>query len=87
MKNDDTINFEQFCDMMKNDKKLNGESIELDESEEEIIRKNNSFNKKSNSNQNEIASEIRKINTLNLKKMSIIDEKAEFGIENNKNNV
>jgi calcium-dependent protein kinase len=87
MKNDDTINFEQFCDMMKNDKKLNGESIELDESEEEIIRKNNSFNKKSNSNQNEIVSEIRKIKTLNLKKMSIIDEKAEFGIENNKNNV
>ena len=87
MKNDDTINFEQFCDMMKNDKKLNGGSIELDESEEEHIRKNNSFNKKSKSNPNEIVSEIRKIKTINYKKMSIIDEEVEFGNENNKNKV
>ena len=39
MKKDDTINFEQFCDMMKNGTKLNGESIELDENEEEHIKK------------------------------------------------
>jgi calcium-dependent protein kinase len=87
MKNDDTINFEQFCDMMKNDKKLNGESVDLDDSEEEQIRKKNSFNKKSKSNENEIVSEIRKIKTVNYKKMSIIDEEVEFGIENNKNKV
>ena len=52
-----------------------------------ISKKKNSFNKKSNSNQNVIVSEIRKFKTVNLKKMSIIDEKAEFGNENNKNKV
>ena len=87
MKSDDTINFEQFCDMMKNGKKLNGESIELDDSEEDYIKKNNSFNKRNMPIKNEIISEIRKTKTVNFKKMSIIDEKAEFGIENNKNKV
>ena len=79
MKKEEKINFEQFCDIMKNNKKLHEEKIDEDEKEEQINRKkNNSFNKKSNFDGiGNISSGIRKINTMNFKRISIIEEKEE----------
>ena len=39
MKKEEKINFEQFCDIMKNNKKLHEEKIDEDEKEEQINRK------------------------------------------------
>ena len=79
MKKEEKINFEQFCDIMKNNKKLKEEKIDEDEKEEQINRKkNNIFNKKSNFDGiGNISSGIRKINTMNFKRISVIEEKEE----------
>ena len=79
MKKEEKINFEQFCDIMKNNKKLHEEKIDEDEKEEQINRKKNYiFNKKSNFDGiGNISSVIRKINTMNFKRISIIEEKEE----------
>ena len=79
MKKEEKINFEQFGDIMKNNKKLHEEKSDEDEKEEQINRKkNNSFNKISNFDGiGNISSGIRKINTMNFKRISIIEEKEE----------
>ena len=67
MKKEDKMNFEQFCDILINDKKLNNEMTE------ETKKEDNNFNKINENN-----SPKKVLKKVEIKEMSFIEIKAEF---------
>ena len=76
MKENDKINFQQFYDIIKNNKKLNND--EYDEEDEEE-KKNNKDNKKEE--KSEINKLIKKYKAVTINEISIIEENEEYTTE------
>ena len=76
MKENDKINFQQFYDIIKNNKKLNNNE---DDEEDEEEKKNNKDNKKEE--KNEINKLIKKYKDEKINEISIIEENEEYTTE------
>ena len=76
MKENDKINFQQFYDIIKNNKKLNNDE---DDEEDEEEKKNNKDNKKEE--KSEINKLIKKYKAVTINEISIIEENEEYTTE------
>lgn len=70
MKKDEKIDFEQFCDMLKNNKKLHEDLSEKPKNEEKKNNDNSNDNSSDNNNENKDGKKVLK--KLNLKEYKLL---------------
>ena len=76
MKKDEKIDFEQFCDMLKNNKKLHEDLSEKPKNEEKKNNDNSNDNSSDNNNENKDGKKVLK--KVEFKGIQIIEIKEEY---------